>query len=409
MTVRYYSATAQETTLQVGINNSATVIQVAATTGFPVSLPYLLAIDYESSTEEVVLVTGAAGTSLTITRAYDGTSAAAHSSGARVRHVSSAIDFRDSRDHENSTDGVHGLGPTDTVVGEDATQTLNNKTLASPTITGTVAGSATYNTPTVSAGTLSGVTNASGQIKSSTAATADLAYTSKINTDTTNRFEVTEGGVIRWGPGGVSSTDSSLSRVGASSMALNADLSTLLVQVTGLIDTGNASIAGNLSVLGDLTVSGAGQVISVRKGSDTSRASTTTPTLDPELQFTLVAGNTYLFTCWTMLGPNTAGADFSATFGGTAIGTLTWSGSGGHNSITTGSQGDGEWIARDNVATPTPYAASQTAGVNLGVFMTGSYVCTTGGTFGLQWAQQTSNATATVVKAGSYLRVEQTS
>lgn len=140
MVVRYYSSVAPETTLSATINNSATVIQVASTTGFPALTPYTLALDYEGATEELVQVNVAAGTNLTVTRAIDGTSAAAHNAGARVRHVSSARDFADSRNHENSDEGVHGLGPTEEIVGTDRVQTLTNKTLASPTVTGTIAG-----------------------------------------------------------------------------------------------------------------------------------------------------------------------------------------------------------------------------------------------------------------------------
>lgn len=134
MTVRYYSSTAPEVTLQTGVNNVSTVILVSSTTGFPVNTPYTLALDYGAATEELVEVTGVAGTSLTVTRAIDGTSAASHGAGAKVRHVSSARDFKDSRDHENASSGVHGV--TGDVVGTVDVQTLSGKTLSSATLTG---------------------------------------------------------------------------------------------------------------------------------------------------------------------------------------------------------------------------------------------------------------------------------
>ncbi|WAB09286.1 hypothetical protein SEA_STELLA_46 [Streptomyces phage Stella] len=133
MAIRFYSSTAAETTLSGTINNSATTIVVGSTTGFPVSFPYTLALDYEGASEELVDVTAAAGTSLTVTRAADGTSASSHNAGARVRHVSSARDFRDSREHENDVDGVHGLGASSAVVGTTDTQSLSNKTLVDAT------------------------------------------------------------------------------------------------------------------------------------------------------------------------------------------------------------------------------------------------------------------------------------
>lgn len=129
MTVRYYSSTAIETTLMSPITGSTTVISVAATTGFPGTTPFTLALDYESATNELVDVTMIAGTNLTVTRGVDGTSATSHNAGARVRHVTSARDETDSRTHENSANGIHGLAPGDVIVGTNATQTLHNKTL----------------------------------------------------------------------------------------------------------------------------------------------------------------------------------------------------------------------------------------------------------------------------------------
>ncbi len=129
MTVRYYSSIAPEVTLTAGVNNVDTVIIVSDTTGFPINTPYTLALDYGGATEELVQVNSVAGTSLTVTRAIDGTSAASHGAGSKVRHVSSARDFKDSRDHENATADVHGTDGD--VVGTDGIQTLFRKTLKS--------------------------------------------------------------------------------------------------------------------------------------------------------------------------------------------------------------------------------------------------------------------------------------
>lgn len=129
MTVRYYSSVAAETTLVGTINSGATAIQLASVVGLPALTPYTLALDYEGVSEELVQVTAAAGTNLTVVRAIDGTSATSHNTGARVRHVTSARDFSDSRNHENSTTAVHGLAPGEPVVGTTSAQTLSNKTL----------------------------------------------------------------------------------------------------------------------------------------------------------------------------------------------------------------------------------------------------------------------------------------
>lgn len=129
MTVRYYSSVASEKTLTGTITSGQTTMVVSNTIGLPGLVPYTLAVDYETATEELVEVTNVAGTTLTITRAIDGTSASSHTAGARVRHVTSARDFTDSRTHENADDGIHGLAPGEEIVGTDKVQTLSNKTV----------------------------------------------------------------------------------------------------------------------------------------------------------------------------------------------------------------------------------------------------------------------------------------
>lgn len=129
MTVRFYSSVAPPTTLSAGITSSSASIQVGSTTGFPALTPYTLSIDYGSAAEELVQVNGVGGTTLSVTRGIDGTSATSHNAGAIIRHVSSARDFADSRNHENADAGVHGLSPTEELVGTEKAQTLANKTL----------------------------------------------------------------------------------------------------------------------------------------------------------------------------------------------------------------------------------------------------------------------------------------
>ena len=108
---RYYSATAQDTTLTSAATNSSTSIVVAATTGYPISYPFILALDYNTSAEELVAVTNASGLTLTVTRAYNGTTAQAHAVGAVVRHVITAQDLTDAQTHYGTTltAGAHGV------------------------------------------------------------------------------------------------------------------------------------------------------------------------------------------------------------------------------------------------------------------------------------------------------------
>ena len=93
MARRYYSSTAVATTLSGNINNSTTSITVAALSGYPAQTPFTAIIDPDTASEEVVEVTNVSGTTLTVTRGVDGTSAVSHNAGAVFRHGVSARDF----------------------------------------------------------------------------------------------------------------------------------------------------------------------------------------------------------------------------------------------------------------------------------------------------------------------------
>jgi len=66
---------------------------VAALTGYPAQTPFTAIIDPDTASEEVVEVTNVAGTTLTVTRGVDGTTASSHNAGAVFRHGVSARDF----------------------------------------------------------------------------------------------------------------------------------------------------------------------------------------------------------------------------------------------------------------------------------------------------------------------------
>ena len=152
---RNFSSTAVETSLVSSIaaqaqGTSNTAFIVASNSGFP-SVPFTLIVDPDTSKEEVVTVTAASSTTLTVTRGEDSTQGVAHSAGAVVRHGVSGRDFREEQTHiaargydadqaildlANQTH-VHGLASGDgSVVGTTKAQTLTNKTLTSPVITG---------------------------------------------------------------------------------------------------------------------------------------------------------------------------------------------------------------------------------------------------------------------------------
>ena len=99
---RYYSSTAVATTLSASANNSTTSITVTALSGYPAQFPYTAIIDPDTASEEVVTVTAASGTTLTVTRGADGTSAVSHNAGAVFRHGVSARDFDEANAFANT-------------------------------------------------------------------------------------------------------------------------------------------------------------------------------------------------------------------------------------------------------------------------------------------------------------------
>jgi len=70
------------TTLNGGINNSTTSVVVTSATGFPVTGDFRIIIG-----SEIMLVTGVAGNTFTVTRGVESTGAASHLNGAQVTHV----------------------------------------------------------------------------------------------------------------------------------------------------------------------------------------------------------------------------------------------------------------------------------------------------------------------------------
>ncbi len=276
MVTRYYSSTAAETTLSGTINSAATSITIGSAVGLPSSTPFTLALDYEGASEELVEVTMLAGTTATITRAIDGTSATGHTAGARVRHVSSARDFSDSRSHENSDDGVHGLSPGDNLVGEAKVQPLTNKAISSSTwiggsIGGSIGGTPTFTGSTSLTGggaltgtfsgthTFSGTSNYSGAANFSNTAT----YTALMQSNRTNATDVVLGalygafvndtfrilanGRIEIGPG-TGARDTFLYRSAVNTLKTDGDFLALGTATAGTVAATTANISGTATV-----------------------------------------------------------------------------------------------------------------------------------------------------------------
>lgn len=154
MSLRYY-ANAPATALSSSCSNTQTSLVVNSVTGLPIQYPYTLIIDRGTATEEAVSVTNASGTTLTVTRAIDSTTAFSHSIGAVVEHGITAQDIREPNAHINASTAVHGLAGA--VVGTTDAQALTNKDLSGagntfPTSLATLTGIQTLTNKTIALG-----------------------------------------------------------------------------------------------------------------------------------------------------------------------------------------------------------------------------------------------------------------
>jgi hypothetical protein len=123
MTTRKYSSTSQETSLTSALaagSGNTTMVVGSATALLSGTIPgntspletFTVVIDPDTALEEIVDVvypSNPDSTTLTIVRAIDGTSALAHSAGAKVRHMASGRDFREANAHIKNETTAHGL------------------------------------------------------------------------------------------------------------------------------------------------------------------------------------------------------------------------------------------------------------------------------------------------------------
>lgn len=141
VTRRQYKGAAAQTTITNALASGDTSITIAATTGWPstAAVPFFVVISPGTSSEEKCLAT-ISGSTLTLTRAQDDTTAQSHSSGATIYPVFSADDadeanFLASRYTTkgdvvvfNGTDVVRvGVGANDTVLTADSSQSAGVK------------------------------------------------------------------------------------------------------------------------------------------------------------------------------------------------------------------------------------------------------------------------------------------
>jgi microcystin-dependent protein len=121
-----------------------------------------------SGKEEIITVTGVNGVQLTVVRGDEGNAPTSHLDGVELRHMVTGRDLQDSRDHVDSSLGIHGLNSSlsnNKVVGTKEIQTLEGKTLTAPLLNG----------GTITGATLTGTINASSATITSYATEAFVA------------------------------------------------------------------------------------------------------------------------------------------------------------------------------------------------------------------------------------------
>lgn len=370
MAIRNYT-NAPATTLNGAVTNVATTIVVASVTGLPISYPYVLILDRGGPSEEVVLVTGGAGTSLTVTRGYDSTTAFAHANGAVVEHGISAIDPREANAHVNASSAVHGVAGS--VVGTSDAQTLTNKTISADdnTINGLATTSFVY---TDGAGALNG----SGGTKAIPLGT--VVGTSDTQT-LTNK-------TVTLGSNTVSGTKAQFNNA-----MTDADFATI---------DGAETLTNK--TLDTPTITGVGAVKRAIKTATENVSSSTTLQDDDHLSFTLEPGTWMLdAVLFTNSASDTPDIKVSLSFSGTE--TYTTYGviapTVGSTSLSNTSM---KVASTETMGSAIPFGViSGGSATNL---LRGAVVVTVAGTLTLKWAQDTSSATSTALVRGSWLRAE---
>jgi hypothetical protein len=229
------------------ITSSSTTILISDATNWPTG-SFSLVIDPGLAGEEKLLITSRTATTLTVTtRGYDNTTASAHTTGAIIYPVPTAVDFDEANSHVNSaagTTGIHGL--TGALVGTTDTQTLTNKTISLPIVDNFILG---YSTTATAAGTTT-LTNASNNQQLFTGTTTQTVTMPVASTMTVGTRYVIENNST-----GVVTVQSS----GANTIV--AIPSNMSVKVTSILSSGTTAASWDCEYVGFNAITGTGSAV----------------------------------------------------------------------------------------------------------------------------------------------------
>ena len=192
---RKFSSVSLETDVVGSLTTSATSITVVSATNLlggvnpadvSASNDFIVVLDPETSSEEIIRVTAVSGNILTAVRGHDGSTAKTHTSGAKARHMAIGEDLRNAATHIDAT-AAHGA--TGAVVGTTNTQTLTNKTISASSNTISDIANANIASAAAIADTKLGTISTAGKVQNSaTTATSSNTGSAIVARDSSGNF-----------------------------------------------------------------------------------------------------------------------------------------------------------------------------------------------------------------------------
>ena len=209
MTVRNYSSISQETSLTSALNSSATTMVVGSASALLGGVTiasgqtFTVVIDPDTALEEIVDViypSSSASNTLTIQRAVEsGSSAIAHSAGAKVRHMGIGRDFREANSHIENTTTAHGITLANLVkttdTGTVTSTMIANGTIATADIADSAISTAKVADSAITSAKIADLTIATGDIADSAITSGKIA-TGAVGTVKIDDLSITEAKIV---------------------------------------------------------------------------------------------------------------------------------------------------------------------------------------------------------------------